>query len=208
MTLRRRHNKFDLNVETLEPLILLSAGVTDLDVIHSDGQTFMTWQEDTTIIGEEYHVYRHTEAITAANISAAELLTGRWGPLDDDTSIHQLAGNGAPSHFVIENPGPELSDDTGLFVYTTQDSKQGNAFYAVTLVVDGIERLIAESGDATQQAVFEQIGNPKPILVSSINQGKGRVYTQFMDYENWNPSFQGYAYNYAVALPHDYDPTQ
>ncbi|MCA9083922.1 MAG: hypothetical protein KDA81_07690, partial [Planctomycetaceae bacterium] len=195
-------------VESLEPMILLSAGVTQLEAVHHNGQTFLTWQEDTTIVGEEYHVYRYSEAITADNIGDAELLTLKWGPLDDDTSVHQLAGPGAPSHFVIEDLGSELSDDTGLFVYTTQDGESGNAFYAVTLVVNGVEQALDVSGDALATSVQETAGETAPILVNSVNGGKGRVYTQFMDYKTWNPTFQGYAYNYAVALPADYDPSK
>ena len=35
-----------------------------------------------------------------------------------------------------------------------------------------------------------------------------RIYTQFMDYLDWNPSFNGYAYNYGVVLPDNYNPGQ
>jgi len=31
------------------------------------------------------------------------------------------------------------------------------------------------------------------------------VYTHFMDYAQWNPTFEGYAYNYSVAIPEGYD---
>lgn len=197
-----------LSVESLEPMILMSAGVTELEAAHHDGQTFLTWQEDTTVDGEFYHIYRHNERITADNIAAAEQLTQKWGPLNDDTSVHQLATEGSPRNFVIEDLGEALSDNTGLFVYTTQDGEDGNAFYAVTLVINGEEQAIASAGDSLEVAVQESVEETGPILVNSINEGKGRVYTHFMDYKQWNPSFQGYAYNYAVALPDDYDPSQ
>ena len=74
----RRSNS--VRIESLEPMILMSAGVTDLEAFHQDGQTFLTWEEDTTIFGEEFHVYRHTEQITQDNIGEAERLTDKWGP--------------------------------------------------------------------------------------------------------------------------------
>ena len=200
--------RYEMFIEAIEPLILMSAGVTELNAFHQDGQTFLTWEEDTTIFGEEFHVYRHTELITQENLNEAERLTDRWGPLDDQTSFHQLAGEGAPRNFVIRNLGSQLSDDTGLFVYTTQDGEEGNAFYAVTLVVNGQEQLLNSSGASLSEGVNESATETSPILVNSTNEGKGLVFTQFMDYRNWNPSFQGYAYNYTVALPYNYDPSQ
>lgn len=193
-------------IETLEPLTLMSAGVKDVEAFHRDGQTFLTWQEDATIEGEQYHVYRHTEAITAENLVDAELLTARWGPLDDDTSRHQLASAGAPQNFVIRDLGPALSDDTGLFVYTTQAGDSSAAFYAVQLVVDGQAQTSALALGSTEQSVAEQVDESSAVLVQSANGGRGLLFTHFMDYRQWNPSFQGYAYNYAVALPGDYDP--
>ena len=41
-----------------------------------------------------------------------------------------------------------------------------------------------------------------------LRETSGRIYTQFMDYSNWNPTFNGYAYNYAVSVPADYNPNQ
>ncbi|MCA9048723.1 MAG: hypothetical protein KDA89_08340, partial [Planctomycetaceae bacterium] len=159
--------KLRTSIETLEPLILLSAGVTDLEAVHKDGQTFLTWQEDTTVDGEEYHVYRYSEAITDANIGLAEKLTLKWGPLDDDTSVHKLAGAESPTHFVIDDLGAALSDDTGLFVYTTQNGESGSAYYAVTIVVNGVEQSLQQSGAATTSAVAESVAETAPILVQS-----------------------------------------
>lgn len=169
---------------------------------HRSGQTFLTWQEDTSVAGEHYHVYRHSELITAANIDQATRLTEQWGPLDDDTSVHQLAGAGAPGYFVIEDLGRPLGDDTGLFVYTTQDVT-GPVYYAVTTIINGVEDVAGLQ--ATDAALSEHVTDAKAVLVDSQNGGRGLLFTQFMDYADWNPTFQGYAYNYAVALPSDYD---
>ncbi|MCR9202711.1 MAG: DNRLRE domain-containing protein [Planctomycetaceae bacterium] len=193
------------HIESLESLTLMSAGVTEVEAFHRDGQTFLTWQEDATIEGEQYHVYRHSEAITADNLVDAELLTARWGPLDDDTSRHQLASDGAPQNFVIRDLGPALSDDTGLFVYTTQAGDSSAAFYAVQLVADGQAQNSPLALGSTEQSVAEQVDESSAVLVRSENGGRGLLFTHFMDYRQWNPTFQGYAYNYAVALPGNYD---
>ncbi|GEM_PF-2154209 len=205
-------------IESLEPLVLMSATslgevdgepvadeVAEIAVFHRDGQTFITWQEDTSIAGEEYHVYRHTEAINEGNLAAAEKLTAKWGPLDEDTSVHQSAGAGAPEHFVLSSLAAELSDDVGLFVYTTQAGEAGNAFYAVTVVINGVEQPLGSSVRTLPVGVAESVAATSPILVNSVNDGKGQVFTHFMDYKAWNPTFNGYAYNYAVALPDDFD---
>jgi hypothetical protein len=128
--------------------------------------------------------------------------------LADDTSHDYLAGERSPATFVIEDLAPALGDGTGLFVHTSH-SPAGPAFYAVTTVIAGVEnRTVTPGRNATSVAVAEAPGATAPILVSVQNGGLGRVYTQFMDYAQWNPTRQGYAYNYAVGLPQGYDPTR
>ena len=199
---RLRHSP--VIAEVLENRQLLAA--SGLQVQHRSGQSFVTWQEDPGVTGEGYHVYRSTSPITTANIGLAQKLTSKWGALDDNTSRHALTGVGAPANFVIQDLGLPLSDDQGLFVYTLPTGGAGNAYYAVTEVISGVENqtLIAGS-NSLSSPVLETVAVPQPVLVSTINDGHGRVYTQFMDYNNWNPTFQGYAYNYSVALPTNYD---
>jgi len=191
--------------EVLEYRQLLAA--TGLQVVHRSGQSFVTWQEDTNVTGEGYHVYRSTSPITTGNVAQAQKLTSKWGPLDDNTSHHPLTGVGAPANFVVQDFGTALSDDTGLFVYTIQAGEAGNWYYAVTEVIGGNENLTLTSGsNSLASPVSDTVAAPQPVLVSTINGGNGRVYTQYMDYANWNPTFEGYAYNYSVALPVNYDP--
>lgn len=175
-----------------------------LTVFHRGGQTFLTWNEANAQTG--YHVYRSTQPITNANLSSAQRLTERWGSLDATTSLHRMAGDNAPANFVINELSAPLGDDKGLFVHTVQTNEAGPAYYAVTEVVNGSEvRSVTPGQTATTEALAEQVGTPQPILVSSVNGGRGRIYTQFMDYANWNPTLKGYAFNYAVALPADYN---
>lgn len=171
-----------------------------IEAFHRSGQTFLTWDEDDSVEGERYHVYRHTSQITADNLQDAEQLTQRWGPLDDQTSVHQLATSTAPTHFVIQDEANPLSDETGLFVFTADTDR--DAFYAVTTVVDGIETRV----QSLETAVNEVVAAAEPILVQQGPAGFGLTYTQFQNYADWNPTFQGYAYNYTVGLPEQYDP--
>lgn len=176
-----------------------------IQAFHRSGQTFVTWNEDTAVSGEGYNIYRHSSPITTANISQAVKLTTKWGPLDDQTSYHQLHGVNTPANFVLQNLGAPLGNDQGLFVHTTQSGNSGTWYYAVTQVVNGVETSVLTSGVNTlATGVSEVVASPVPVLVYSASGGKSRVYTQFMDYQNWNPTFQGYAYNYSVALPYNY----
>ena len=184
-----------------------STAVAGLSARHRNGQTFLTWSEVAGSV--QYHVYRHTSPITSDNLSSATRLTERWGPLDENTTVNIHGTDGAPSHFVIENLAAPLSDDTGLFVHTTQNGQNGNTYYAVTSVVNGTENISLSAGSNTlASAITEIVSTPRPVLTASVNDGKGRLYTQFMDYANWNPTLEGYIYNYAVALPFNYDPSR
>lgn len=173
---------------------------TGLTATHRSGQTFLTWNET---LGANYHVYRHSAPITNGNIGSATRLTQKWGPLDQDTSVNVHASNAGPRNFVINDLSDPLREDQGLFVYTTQDGEQGTAYYAVSLVVNG-----AENGSIiTSLAVNESVNTTRPVLAVSVNGGKGRIYTHYMDYAKWNPTFNGYAFNFNVALPGSYNPS-
>ena len=204
---RRRKNSAVIQPEVLEQRQLLSA--TGLQAFHRSGQTFITWTEDGAVTGEKYHVYRSSAAVTSANISSAEKLTSHWGALDDNTSVHTRVapGTGVPANFVINNLAAPLANNQGLFVYTTQENQSGTWYYAVTQVNSGIESLTLTTGaNSLSTGISETVAVPQPVLTVSNASGKGRIYTQYMDYAKWNPTFQGYAYNYSVALPDNYDP--
>ena len=189
------------------PVLISNSGpiVADLVAEHRNGQTFLTWVEVSGEAG--YHVYRHTSPITESNIGTAEKLTGKWGPLDSDTSVNKDAHGRVPATFVISDSGQPLSESNGLFVYTPVSA--GNAFYAVTTVIGNTETIALTAGkNSLSTAVVEAVSDPKPVLALSLNRGRGRVYTQYMDYANWNPTFNGYAYNYSVALPARYRKSQ
>ena len=193
--------------EALESRQLLSA--TAIQAMHRSGQTFITWTEDAAVTGEEYHVYRSSSPITTANLAQAQKLTNKWGPLDDNTSVHQYAapGTGVPATFVISDLGMPLAASKGLFVYTTPAAQAGSWYYAVTQLTNGVEGTTITGGaNSLSSSTSGIVATPQPVLTVSTNGGKGRIYTQYMDYAKWNPTFEGYAFNYSVALPDNYDP--
>ncbi len=176
---------------------------TGLSLLHRNGQTFITWNEPASNLG--YNVYRSGSPITTENISSATLLTSRWGPLDSDTSLNRNAVTDVPPYFIIEDLGAPLSDNTGLFVHTVENS--GTAYYAVT-TLQGISENTTVIANQNTNVVQESQATPKPVLTLSVNAGKGRLYTQYMDYQQWNPTLNGYAFNYFVALPYNYNSAQ
>ncbi len=181
--------------------------VSQLNARHRSGQTFLTWPETSQTA--RYNIYRHSQPITTNTLPSATLLNRRWGSLGPDTSVNRYATADVPANFVIEDLSAPLSSDTGLFVYTIPEGEQAQAYYAVTSIVNGLENTrIVPGVNSLASPVQEASATPIPILTSSINEGKGRIYTQYMDYSNWNPTFNGYAYSYVVTLPHNYDPSR
>ncbi len=204
---RRRRNRAVNRPEQLEERQMLAA--TALQAFHRSGQTFITWNEDASLTGEKYNVYRSTSPITTANVGSAQKLTSKWGPLDDNTTLHPRRSPdiGIPATFMINDLGTPLSVDQGMFVYTTPTGQSGTWYYAVTQVTGGSENVVLTAGSNSLTAgVTELVATPSPVLTVRNATGKGRIYTQYMDYAKWNPTFQGYAYNYSVALPDNYDP--
>lgn len=182
-----------------------------LVAFHRSGQTFLTWSEVGGLSAEGYHVYRHTAPITAANIGQARRLTDRWGALPEGSSIfwtERERESPVTANYVITDLGPPLADTTGLFVWTTKET--GLFYYAVTVVNGGVENL-ADFGPENSLAapVSESPADPQPVLAWQASGGRGLVFTQYLDYESYNPTFdvaegitrQQYAYNYSVALP-------
>jgi pimeloyl-ACP methyl ester carboxylesterase len=183
---------------------------TQLAAVQRSGQTFLTWREPAAGQDEFYRIYRHTEAISEGNLGSAQVL----GTIPDSSAMYWterwLADYGytpTQQNFIIEDLGPELDDDQGLFVYTTHSGEEGTAYYAVTTVTNGSENTTIVAGDnSLTTGVDETVDDPSPIMVWQSASGLAMVFTQFMDFSDWNPTFTGYAYNYFVSLPTGYDP--
>ena len=154
---------------------------TALQAFHRSGQTFITWNEDTAVTGEKYNVYRSASPITTANIGASEKLTSKWGPLDDNTTLHPRRSQdiGIPATFMINDLGTPLSADKGLFVYTTPTGQSGTWYYAVTQLTGNTESMLLTTGlNSLTTGVTELVATPAPVLTVRNVSGKGRIYTQ------------------------------
>jgi len=183
---------------------------TEIEAFFHSGQTFLTWRECNDAGNEFYRIYRHAEAITETNLNSAEMiatipdssamfLTERW--------LTDWGLTPTQRNFIITDLGPELDDDQGLFVFTPHEGEEGTRFYAVTSVVGGTENTTVVAGDnALLDGVTESVDEPDPVLVWQSANRLARVYTQFMDFRNWNPTYTGYAYNYFLSLPQGYEP--
>lgn len=185
----------------------------NVSAAHRSGQTFITWEEIASSSPEiSYRVYRHTAAITSGNIGQATLLAEvptnsgyykREAEMCDGGSDCSPIGQ---TRFVIEDDGMPLPAGTGLFVYTVQNQNAANYHYAVTSVVEGNENR-DDFGGSTAGPISEIKTTPRPVRVWTSSTNNGWVYTQFMDYHNWNSSFEGYAYNFYVGVPSGYSAT-
>ena len=183
-----------------------------ITAFHRSGQTFITWTERADLSGERYHVYRHTSPITAANLAQATRLTEAWGALGEGSSTFWSELSRDPPltpNYVIQDLGTPLSDTTGLFVWTTHED--GSFYYAVTTVEDGTENITDFDAGNTTGPIAETVADPQPVKVWEATRGRGFVFTQYLDYSRYNPTFgvpqgsaaQQYAFNYGVTLPSD-----
>jgi hypothetical protein len=186
---------------------IVAQQATNLDAFHSSGQTFLTWNEATgSTDGDTYRIYRFTSAINAGNLSSATMVaevSHNSGYYTREASRTNLPHPSfAQQRYIIQDMGTPLAAGVGLFVNTIHSS--GNYYYAVTYVNAGSENSSTFTTNTLSSPVSELIADPKPIRVWQSPDGWGRIYTQFMDYSNWNPAFEGYAYNYAISVPPDY----
>jgi hypothetical protein len=161
--------------------------VTGLAARHRAGQTFLTWKEveppiadagitfaewkarTASLAGAErevrYRIYRSAGPITAATIGSAELvdevgpLTG-WNP--DRHGIAPPEKLPVP-RYVVEDGKDPVPPGTG--VYAHNPAAAGQAFYAVSSLVNGEEDFARlDAGGATRAPVEESVGPGEPVL--------------------------------------------
>ncbi|MCF7837825.1 MAG: hypothetical protein K9N49_04275 [Candidatus Marinimicrobia bacterium] len=177
----------------------------NLSAVHRAGQTFLVWDEVLPgSTSDFYRIYRHTAEITPATRADAEMLAA----VPQGSSFYPAESDRLDTnvHYVIEDLGPQLGTNQGLFVYTPRNT--GDFFYAATWVSNGWENTgDFSAANSLTASVYEAAADPAPVLVRLTPSGRTRTYTQFMDYHAWNATLGGYAYNYSVALPANYTNT-
>ncbi len=195
-----------LLITLISPISFTHAAVTNVNGFFREGQTFLTWQEDSGLTGEKYRIYRHTAPITSSNLDSAQLVaeveedSGRFREMYDmDGNLLSSDSANIIARFVIEDMGPQLVSGTGLFVYTVKETASRQSYYAVT-VVDGANEnrsitALNSTGPITE--VKQQIGAVK--YCDTVSEGQTRDwYIMWMDYDLYKDSYMGYAF--AVSL--------
>jgi len=197
-----------------------------LRVWHRKGQTFILWREvSRPLTGESvsaaevrklrrqlasqrklfYRIYRSDGPIRS--LEGLEPLA-EVPPLScwnaDHYGIYPKPGQMALRYLVREGE-PPLTPGTGLYVHNP--SEAGKAYYAVTVVRDGVENRQLGPGNSLQRPVAETVGQGEPVLQRVVKP------KQFMYVRNptlhyfvrWeappNCAEENHPYDYLVAIP-------
>lgn len=201
--------------------------VTDLQVHHQSGQTFITWKEimlepipDTLSVPEliqrkdhltknlgiNYRIYRASHPIRSLEglnpIAEVPSLSG-W-------NFNFYGAYPKKDHqafrYVIKDEAEPLPVDVGLYVYNPHNPSSG--YYAVTSVIKDQENRILDSANALSQAVQEEVGQGVPVLqrISTSEKFyfvKGPITLQY--YVRWESppqvSAMGTPFDYLIAIP-------
>ncbi len=194
------------------------SGPTAVKAFYRQGQTFITWKEDSAAKGEWYKVYASDKPIS--NVKAATFIAKipegsrnyRWIKVASPKlrkSAFRKAKHVAKCFDGIqleddENTGKILPEGTGVFVRTIK--KPGARYYAVTVEKGGSESAAVAAGvNSLKQAVKEKVAVPGAILVGKTT-SNGYIYLFFTDFEKWNPdkiddNWEGYAHLCYVRMP-------
>ncbi len=206
----------------------------DLRAGHRSGQTFLTWREvaagpaervpdeepmprragrgagrrsaATTEPGLVYRIYRSSQPI----VSLAGLVP--VGEVRQDSARNKdfygitARRQGEDLYYVIEEGRPPLAKGTGLFVY---NPPAGQAYYAVTLVENGVENTSLERSNSLSEPVRETSGPGIPVLQrvehpDRFNFVRGATLQYYVRWEvPPNTNTPGKPFDYVVAIPPD-----
>lgn len=142
----------------------------DISAVFRNGQTFLTWQEDTAIKGETFRIYRSDNPITTKNLATFSAIatvpegSSRFNEMwskdrkslliydhKDKNKQAEVSARIIP-RLCIEDAGDDnkakmLTENTGLLVWTTKETEQ-ESYYAVTTVFNGIENKTITPGNS------------------------------------------------------------
>lgn len=210
---------------TVKPEDIARLQATGLRAVHYKGQTFLTWDEINPIISADsitgrafhaaknafprrivYRIYRSAQPITYVNGMTPIAQVGALSGWDQYLYGIETPNVDNPLYrYVIPGQNGPLPVGTGLYVF--RPNAAGNAYYAVTAVVDGKENLWAAYPNSLQSAVSETAGQGVPILQRVVNPDTF-LYTNsptLYYYTRWesppNASVIGQATDYLVGIP-------
>ena len=205
---------------SLLSLLCLAAGATQVaagecKAFFREGQTFLTWPEDTAAKGEWYLVYAAEQPITAETLPKAKRVAKIPEGSRKFQFLRNIDVNSAPFFTKLaqekwlqaiqieddENNAKQLPEGTGLFVRTIHASAK--TYYAVTVERDGREE--RSSLMAAAAPVQESVQTPGAILQQKLAD-RYYLYAYFCDYEVWNPdgvedNWEGYAHVFHLRVP-------
>lgn len=223
-----------LTVTVLITAILVSNGAaaqaSAVKAFFRDGQTFLTWQEDSTVNDETYRVYRSDQPITTQNLADKSVIATvsegssrfeeMWSkngenPLQNKHKQAEAAVRVIP-RLCIEDAGDDnkakmLSENTGLLVWTVKEPEQ-KSYYVVTTVIDGKEDRgvtpdnsygpVSEKKEPIGAVLYyrERPTSPDDKDNRKAKQGARDWYIMYMDYEQWNSDYIGYAFPFSITL--------
>ncbi|KPA10869.1 secreted protein containing Peptidase S9, prolyl oligopeptidase active site region domain protein [Candidatus Magnetomorum sp. HK-1] len=177
-----------------------------LNVFHRSGQTFITWSEipyEGIFYDMQYRIYRASFPISHKNLSDVSLIA----------EVNQQSGYNARRsevlngkfNYIIHDDGEELSDDTGLFVYTVQD--EGQFYYAVTSVMEGNEnRKDFSQENSLQSPISESIDLPKAVRQRLTNDN-GKQVQEYVHWADHNMSYKvGHGFNFMINVDDNFNP--
>lgn len=212
----------------LSNFLLASEQVKDLKAIHNSGQTFITWQEVSL-------VPTIPEKITTTKLSKLQLkfeeekkvrykIYKSKSPIKRISSLKPVAEvppftcwnvdryyityeENDLSRYVIEEGKEPLKSGTGIFVNTFTEN--GDAYYSVTVSVDGKENLEVTEENSLQTPICETVGAGVPIL-QRIEKHKEFFYIKsptLYYFIRWevppNCNVKGRSFDYLVVVPKD-----
>ena len=155
------------------------ARVSNLQVLHQRGQSFITFGELTGFTGQ-YRVYRSTSPISSVT-GLTPIAT-----LAQGSGIYKI--NNQP--FVITDLGAPLALGTGLLVYTT--AAGGSYYYAVT---NSADNSVAAGTNSLSAPVAESY-NAVPGAYRYRRDNDKNWYFMWQDYSQWDPQWGYYGHQY------------
>jgi len=156
------------------------------------GGEYGPWRHYVRAAGGETEIQGESRRDRFARVR--KLLPPRFNFVIDETWPERIDGGRfltqpKPSEAVQLHQGPQLADDTGLFVHIVR--KPGRSHYAVTSVWRGNEnREDFTAGNAPARPVAQSIGRPQPVLQAVVTANGSEGYKrigkfQVREYVYW-----------------------
>jgi hypothetical protein len=211
-----------------------TASVSQLAARHYEGQTILTWNEIPEVAAAvpdtmtpqqvkelrasfnyiSYRIYRSTSPITSVTglspIKTVNTLTG-WDDEFYGRENSNVTSRNCP-RFVVEKDtnnvaAAPVSANTAVSAYNPVSA--GTAYYAVTVVRNGVEETLIDSGNTVM--INETVGQGIPIL-QKVETQTDYFYTNGISthyyYTRWesppNSNVQGMPQDYKVIVPQSY----